>query len=301
MRIAFMGSPDFSVGILDALGRAGHEIACVYAQPPRPAGRGQKDRPCPVHAFAEQQGWPVRTPRRLKSREDQEAFAALDLDVAVVAAYGLILPKAILEAPKFGCLNVHASLLPRWRGAAPIQRAILAGDEKTGVTIMQMDEGLDTGDMLLVGETEIGPETTGGSLHDDLAAMGAALMVEALGKLESLTPQSQPEEGVTYAEKLSKDEGRIDWSRPAAELDRRIRGLTPWPGCWFERGGKRIKLLSAKVTSGSGQPGQPLSGGAIACGQAALLPVTVQPQGKKAMDWDAYLRGKSLEPGEMFG
>jgi methionyl-tRNA formyltransferase len=281
---------------------AGHEVACVYSQPPRPAGRGHKEQPTPVHAFAAAKGIEVRTPKSLKSAEEQARFAALDADVAVVAAYGLILPKPILEAPASGCLNVHASILPRWRGAAPIQRAILAGDAETGVTIMQMDEGLDTGAMLLVERTPITPETTASSLHDALATQGARAIVDALARLDQLTPVAQPEDGVTYAHKLAKDEGKLDWTRPAEELERQVRGLTPWPGVWFELGGERIKVLAAEVAPGVGAPGTTLDDHlTIACGTRALRPTRVQRAGKGAMATEDMLRGFGVPKGTVLG
>ncbi len=250
LRLAFMGTPDFAVPSLSALAEAGHAIACVYTQPPRPAGRGHKDRPSPVQRTAEARGWPVRTPVSLKDPETQEGFAELKLDAAVVVAYGLILPKAVLEAPRLGCLNVHASLLPRWRGAAPIQRAILAGDAETGVTIMQMDEGLDTGAILLQRAVPIRPETTGESLHDELAALGAELIVEALAGLAAGTLADRPQDEALacYADKLTRQEGRLDWGRPAAELERQVRAFTPWPGAFVELpGGSRLKVLAAEA------------------------------------------------------
>ena len=298
MRIAFMGTPDFAVPSLLALAEAGHEIAAVYSQPPRPAGRGHKERPSPVHAAAEQHGWPVRTPRTLKSEEEQAAFRALGLDAAVVVAYGLILPKSVLEAPLCGCLNVHASLLPRWRGAAPIQRAILAGDEVSGVTIMLMDEGLDTGAMLLQESVPITAETTGQSLHDELAALGAQLIVKGLqgghGKA-----QPQPDEGITYADKLKREEAKLDWQRDSRALERQVRAFFPWPGAYFEIGGERIKVLAAEVTDGSGPPGQVLDAElTIACGEGALRPLRVQRAGKAPMETAALLRGFPAPPGK---
>ena len=301
MRLIFMGSPDFSTPILGALADAGHEIACVYAQPPRPAGRGHKERPCPVHAFAAERGFPVRTPKRLKAEDDQKALAELGADVAVVAAYGLILPPAVLAAPRLGCVNVHASLLPRWRGAAPIQRAIMAGDAESGVTIMQMDEGLDTGPMLLSESLPITAETTASVLHDALSDMGARLIVDALEGLEAgtLTPTLQPEDGVTYAKKLDKDEGRLDWSRPADELERAVRALNPWPGVWFERGDKRVKVLAAEAAHGVGEPGTALDDRlTVTCGHGALRLTRVQRAGKGPMDADAFLRGNPVAAGE---
>jgi methionyl-tRNA formyltransferase len=295
-----MGTPDFSVPILENLIHAGHEVAAVYSQPARPAGRGHQLRPSPVAAAAEARGILVRTPKSLKSVEEQEAFAALKADVAIVAAYGLILPKAILDAPRQGCINVHASLLPRWRGAAPIQRCIEAGDHVTGVTIMQMDEGLDTGAMLLMEDIAITPTTTGGSLHDDLSAMGARMAVEALRRLEagSLLATPQPPEGVTYAAKLAKEEGRVDWRRSAAEIDRQLRAFTPWPGVWFELKGERIKLISAKPVEGKGEPGQVLDDQlTVACGEGALKIGTLQRAGKGAMTAADLLRGFAVPAG----
>ena len=295
-----MGTPDFSVPILEKLIHAGHEIAAVYSQPPRPAGRGHQLRPSPVHACAEARGIPVHTPKSLKSTEEQAIFAAHKADVAIVAAYGLILPKAILDAPRQGCINVHASLLPRWRGAAPIQRCIEAGDPVTGVTIMQMDEGLDTGAMLLMEDLPITPSTTGGTLHDELSAMGARMTVEALKKLEagSLLATPQPPEGVTYAAKLTKEEGRIDWRRTAAEIDRQVRAFTPAPGVWFELNGERIKLISAKPVAGKGEPGQVLDDRlTIACGDGALALETLQRPGKGAMSAGDLLRGFAIPAG----
>ncbi|MFM7346079.1 MAG: methionyl-tRNA formyltransferase [Tagaea sp.] len=298
MRLAFMGTPDFAVGALAALVQAGHQIACVYTQPPRPAGRGQKDQPSPVHARAAALGLNVRHPTSLKSPDEQAAFAGLALDAAVVAAYGLILPKPILDAPLRGCLNIHASLLPRWRGAAPIQRAIEAGDKATGITIMQMDEGLDTGAMLLKAQTPILATTTGGALHDTLAAMGAKAIVQALAKLDDLRPEIQPETGVTYAKKLDKAEAKLDWTRPAAELERRIRAFDPFPGTWFEAKGERIKVSGAKLADGTGTPGtviaEPL---VVACGEGALALTRLQRAGRSASDADAFVRGFDLPVG----
>jgi methionyl-tRNA formyltransferase len=301
MRLSFMGTPDFSVPILAALIEAGHHIVAVYSQPPRPAGRGHKEQLTPVHAFAQERGIPVRTPKSLKSAEEQQAFRDLDLDCAVVAAYGLILPKAILEAPRHGCLNVHASLLPRWRGAAPIQRAILAGDAETGVTIMQMDEGLDTGAMLAMGKIDITADTTAATLHDALSEIGAQMMVAVLEELETLRAVPQPEEGVTYAPKLSKDEGRIDWTRCAAELDRHIRGLNPWPGVWCELNGERLKVLAADVVAGQGVPGEALDDAlTVACGDGALKLTRVQRPSKGPMAAEEMLRGYPIPAGSKF-
>lgn len=292
MRVVFMGTPDFSVPVLDALVEAGHEIAAVYCQPPRPAGRGKKDRPTPVHARAQALGLDVRHPTSLKPAEEQDSFAALNADVAVVVAYGLILPQPILDAPAHGCLNIHASLLPRWRGAAPIHRAIMAGDAQTGICIMQMEAGLDTGPVLLRQATDIGPEETTAELHDRLSAMGAALIVEALAKLPGLTPDPQPEIGVTYAAKIDKSEARVDWSCPATEVDRQIRGLSPFPGAWTEIDGNRIKLIASRLAEGQGAPGEVLNDDLyVACGQGAVELLRLQRAGKGAQDRETFLRG----------
>ncbi|HEU0309793.1 MAG TPA: methionyl-tRNA formyltransferase, partial [Sphingomicrobium sp.] len=245
MRIIFMGSPDFAVPTLDALVAADHEVVAAYTQPPRPAGRGKGERPTPVALRAHELGIEVRSPKSLRGEHEQAAFAELDADIAVVAAYGLILPQPILDAPMLGCLNVHASLLPRWRGAAPVQRAIMAGDEATGVTIMQMEAGLDTGPMLLKRAVEI-EDRNAAQLTEELARLGAAMMVEVLADLPEFEPIPQPDEGISYAAKISKEEARIDWSRPAAELVRHVQGLAPFPGAWFEFGGERIKVLAAQ-------------------------------------------------------
>ena len=302
LRLAFMGTPDFAVPILQALLAAGHQMAAVYSQPPRPSGRGHRPQPSPVQRAAEAAGIPVHTPAKLDAAE-QGKFRALALDAAVVAAYGLILPKLVLEAPRFGCLNVHASLLPRWRGAAPIQRAILAGDRETGVTIMQMDEGLDTGPILLAESIPIGPDTTAAGLHDQLATIGARLIVQALaGRADgTLSPCPQPAEGVTYAKKLARDEGRLDWSKSAAQLERVVRALNPAPGVWFERGGERIKVLAAVVTenSATAAPGTVLDAAlTIACGSGALRLTRMQRAGRAVVGAEAFLRGYALRPGE---
>ena len=287
---------------LAALITHGHEIACVYAQPPRAAGRGQRERPTPVHAHAEAQGLPVRTPRTLKDPEAQEAFAALSADAAVVAAYGLILPPPILAAPRLGCFNVHASLLPRWRGAAPIQWAILAGDPRTGVTIMQMDEGLDTGPMVLSEDLPIGSETTATDLHDALAVLGADLIVKALDGIADGTLLAVPQvDGeATYAPKLTREEGRLDWQEPADVLERKVRAFHPWPGAWFEHAGERIKVAAAEVDAAPAPapPGAVLDGRlTVACGSGALRPLRVQRAGKALMDTGTFLRGMPLPAG----
>jgi len=298
MRVVFMGTPDFSVPVLEALVEAGHEVAAVYCQPPRPAGRGKKDRPTPVHARAEALGLEVRHPERLKGAEEQAEFAALNADVAVVVAYGLILPQAVLDMPKHGCLNIHASLLPRWRGAAPIHRAIMAGDAETGVCIMQMEAGLDTGPVLLREATPIRAEDTTGSLHDRLSAMGAALIVEALARLGDLVPEPQPGDGVTYAEKIDKAEARVDWAAPAAEVDGKIRGLSPFPGAWIEVEGQRIKLLGSRVVDGRGTPGEVLDEAlTVACGEGAVQVLRLQRAGRGPQDAEEFLRGTKLPAG----
>jgi methionyl-tRNA formyltransferase len=294
MRVVFMGTPAFSVPVLDALVQAGHEIAAVYCQPPRPAGRGKKPRPSPVQKRAETLGLPVRCPVSLKGADTQAEFADLGAEVAVVVAYGLILPAAILSAPARGCLNIHASLLPRWRGAAPIQRAIMAGDEKTGVCIMQMDAGLDTGPVLLRRELPIGPEDTSADLHDRLAVVGAKAIVEALAHLDELRPVPQPESAVTYAAKIDKAEARIDWSKPAHEVDRHIRGLSPFPGAWCDIAGERVKLLRSRVATGQGTPGQVLHGFVVACGTGAVEITQAQRPGKRPIAADDLLRGWDL-------
>ncbi|NQY14623.1 MAG: methionyl-tRNA formyltransferase [Henriciella sp.] len=312
LRIAFMGSPDFAVPVLAALVEAGHEIACVYSQPPRPAGRGKKLRPTPVHRWAEARSLDVRTPRSLKKPPEQEAFAALELDAAVVVAYGLILPQAVLDAPRLGCMNMHASLLPRWRGAAPIHRAIMAGDEMTGVQAMMMEAGLDTGPVLATEETRIFPFDTTGSVHDRLAGLAADLAVTALDGLATgaLTPQSQPENGVTYAHKVTAEDQRIDWSRPAAAVDCQIRGLSPFPGAWFHytpAGASeplRMKALMSKLEPGSpgAHPGKVLDDELLVqCGDGqAVRLLKAQKPGAKAMEAEILLRGLAIPAGAKF-
>jgi len=294
-----MGTPDFSVPILDALVEAGHEVVAVYCQPPRPAGRGKKDRPSPVAVRSEALGLEIRHPVSLKDLAEQDRFAALDADVAVVVAYGLILPQSILDAPRAGCLNIHASLLPRWRGAAPIHRAIMAGDKETGICIMQMDAGLDTGPVLKRQATRIGPEETTGALHDRLSQLGAGMIVAALDQLPGLHPQTQPEQGITYAAKITKHEARVDWSRSAAEVSQLIRGLSPFPGAWCDVAGERVKLLGARLTDGGGKPGEVLNGFTIACGDGAVEVTQAQRAGKKAMPAAEILKGLAL--GERLG
>ncbi|WP_340248251.1 methionyl-tRNA formyltransferase [Sulfitobacter pontiacus] len=298
MRVIFMGTPDFSVPVLDALVLAGHEIAAVYCQPPRPAGRGKKDRPSPVQQRAEALGLLVRHPVSLKTAKAQAEFAALGADVAVVVAYGLILPQAVLDAPKSGCLNIHASLLPRWRGAAPIHRAIMAGDVETGVCIMQMEAGLDTGPVLLRAATPIRTTETTIELHDRLSTMGAELIVEALRQLSDLQPEPQPEEGVTYASKIDKAEARIDWSRPATEVDRQIRGLSPFPGAWFDLDGTRVKVLASKLAEGEGAAGEVLDDTLrVGCGEGAVQLIRLQRAGKAAQDAQTFQRGAQIAAG----
>ena len=297
MRIIFMGTPDFAVPTLDALIAAGHEIAAVYCQPPRPAGRGKALRPSPVQASAEAARIEVRTPLTLRDPDAQAAFAALEPDLAVVAAYGLILPEPILNAPRYGCLNVHASLLPRWRGAAPIQRAILAGDEKTGITIMGMEKGLDTGPIYAVRETAIDGKTAG-ELTSELAGVGGALMVKVIESLPGAQPTPQPEDGVTYAAKIDKAEARLDFTASAETVERQIRAFNPVPGAFFDWKGERIKLLAADVTDAAGEPGTVLDDKlTIACGGGAIVPTLVQRAGRAAMTSAELLRGFAIPPG----
>ena len=298
LRLAFMGTPDFAVPSFEALRAAGHDVVCVYSQPPRPAGRGHRPQPSPVQQAAEAAGIPVRVPLRLDAAATAE-FAALGLDAAVVAAYGLILPKPVLAAPRLGCFNVHASLLPRWRGAAPIQRAILAGDSETGITIMQMDEGLDTGAMLAAEAVPIGAKTTAQQLHDTLAALGARLLVDTLEGLAQgrVAARPQPAAGATYAKKLRREEGALDWRRPALELERTVRAFDPWPGTWFEQGPDRIRVLAAELADAQSgaAPGTVLDDRlAVACGQGALRPLVLQRAGRAPQEVGAFLRGYAL-------
>ena len=297
MRLVFMGTPDFAVETLKALIGAGHEIACVYSQPPRPAGRGMAERPSPVHAYAAARGIEVRTPTSLKSAEEQARFAALNADAAAVVAYGLLLPKPVLDAPRLGCFNVHASLLPRWRGAAPIQRAIMSGDAWSGVTIMRMEEGLDTGPMCKVGKIAITPMTTAQSLHDELAALGSQLMIAVLAQ-ETITCTPQPLDGVTYAKKIDKAEARIDFTKNAAEVRNHIHGLSPFPGAWFEVNGTRVKALLCDVVQDGAAPGTFIDDRlTIACGTGAIRLLKLQREGKGAMEANDFLRGFPIAAG----
>ena len=300
MRIVFMGTPDFAVPTLAALHDAAHEIVAVYTQPPRPAGRGKKLQPSPVQKEAEIRHLEVRHPSSLKSGEEQERFAVLEADLAVVAAYGLILPRAILDAPKHGCLNVHASLLPRWRGAAPVQRAILAGDPQTGITLMQMEAGLDTGPMLATARVQVDGKTAG-ELTAELAEVGAQLMVGTLTELHALHALhavEQDDKQATYARKIDKAEARIDWSKDAEQIERQVRAFAPAPGAFFEYQGERYRILSAEVAEGSGAPGEVLDDKlTIACAEGALRPLTLQRAGKPAMETAALLRGKAFPAG----
>lgn len=297
-----MGTPEFSVPALDALVAAGHQVVCVYSQPPRPAGRGKKERLTPVHSRALALGLPVRTPLGLKTSTEQKAFADLQAEVAVVVAYGLILPQAILDAPRHGCLNIHASLLPRWRGAAPIHRAILQGDPETGVCIMQMDSGLDTGPVLLCDKTAIGPDDTTGSLHDRLSTMGAMSIARALDHLPAMTPCPQSTDGVSYAAKIDKSEAPVDWTQPAVQIDRQIRGLSPSPGAWTTIRGERVKLLASRPVDGQGAAGCILDDAmTVACGTGAVQITRLQRAGKGAQQATEVLRGWTLAAGDRMG
>jgi methionyl-tRNA formyltransferase len=303
MKLAFLGTSEFAVPALRALVDAGHDVIAVYTRAPKPAGRGQRERRTPVHELALSLALPVRTPKSLKSEEEAQAFEALDLDAAVVVSYGHILPKRFLEAPVLGCINIHGSLLPRWRGAAPIHRAILAGDAETGVTTMRMDEGLDTGAMLLAERTPISAADTAETVHDRLAELGARLIVSTLDGLlaKTLDAVPQSEAGVTYAHKLGKEEGALDWRRPAAELERKVRALHPWPGTWFEVQGERIKVLAAGLALAGGAPGTVSVGRdgfpVVACGIGGLKLLKLQRAGKSAQSADAFLRGFALASG----
>lgn len=302
MRIAFMGTPAFSAPVLSELVAAGHEVIAVYTKAPQPRGRGHKLNPSPVHQLADELGIPVFTPKNFKSEEALQEFEALDLDVAIVVAYGLIVPQRVLDAPAHGCLNLHASLLPRWRGAAPIQRAIMAGDEITGVQVMQMEAGLDTGPVLLSETVTIAPDDTAGSLHDKLSVIGAQLAPRALAALGrgALVPTPQPEEGITYAHKISSEEAKIDWSRSAHDVSCHIRGLSPFPGAWFAKEGTRIKVLNAAMADGSGKPGDVLKADdqlIVACGDGAVELTLLQRAGKRPQAGEEFLRGYSLSPG----
>lgn len=299
LRLAFMGTPDFAVPTLAELIAQGHEVAAVYSQPLRPKGRGMVLEPGPVHKFADSAKLPVRTPLSLKDADEQAAFAALELDAAIVVAYGLLLPKPILEAPMLGCFNLHGSLLPRWRGAAPIQRAVMAGDAETGVMVMRMDEGLDTGPVLMAERVPVGRKTSG-DLSAELSRLGADLMVRALGALErgAIQPHAQAGEGVTYAKKIAKEEARIDWHRSAREIDCQVRGLSPFPGAFTEANGERLKVLYAEPVSGSGKPGVLLDDElTAACGEGALRLVKVQRAGKSVMTAAKLLKGFALPRG----
>jgi methionyl-tRNA formyltransferase len=301
LRLAFLGTPDFAVPTLAELIAQGHDIPCVYSQPPRPKGRGMALEPGPVHRFALAHKLAVRTPLSLKDAGQQELFAGLDLDAAIVVAYGLLLPKAILEAPKLGCFNLHGSLLPRWRGAAPIQRAIMAGDAETGVMAMRMEEGLDTGPVLMAERVAIGRKTTG-ELSEELSYLGADLMVRALCALErgGISERPQAVDGVTYAKKIMKDEARIDWSKPAREIDCLVRGLSPAPGAWTEARGERLKVLYAEPVPGAGRPGEAIGADlTIACGEGALRLAKVQRAGSRVMDGNEMLKGFPLLPGTL--
>lgn len=301
MRVIFMGTPEFAVPTLLALLEAGHEIIAVYTQPPRPAGRGKRLQPSPVQREAEARGIEARHPVSLKSAEEQAAFAALEADIAIVAAYGLILPQAILDAPHAGCLNVHGSLLPRWRGAAPVQRAILAGDAETGVTIMRMEAGLDTGPMIAEERAPVDGKTAG-ELTDELARIGARLMVDVLADLGAFPERRQPDEGVTYAAKIDKSEARLDFSRDAQDVERQVRAFAPSPGAFFELEGERYRVLAATVLQGSGSPGTTLDDSlTIACGSAAIRPTLIQRAGRPAMAPDALLRGRAIPAGTQLG
>ena len=306
MRLAFMGTPDFAAPVLSELVGAGHDVAAVYTRAPKPSGRGHKLTPSPVHKLADELGLEVRTPKNFKAPETVEAFRTLDLDAAIVVAYGLILPQVILDAPRHGCLNLHASLLPRWRGAAPIQRSIMAGDTMTGVQVMRMEAGLDTGPVLLSESVAIADDDTAATLHDKLATVAAGLAPRALAALErdALVETPQSDEGVTYAHKISTDEARIDWTQSAAAIDCHIRGLSPFPGAWFDANGERVKALMSSRAEGAGAPGEILSADGpvvVACGDGAISLATLQRAGKRAQGSEEFLRGFSLAQGDRLG
>ena len=308
LRVVFMGTPDFAVPTLSEILGQGHEVVAVYSRAPKPAGRGMDEQKTPVHRLADRFGIPVFTPRTLREEQARADFASLGADVAVVVAYGLILPKPVLDAPALGCLNLHGSLLPRWRGAAPIQRAIMAGDAETGVMVMRMDEGLDTGPVAMVEKIVIGPDMTAQDLHDRMATLGADLMVRALAALDrgSLSFVPQADEGVTYAAKIEKAEARIDWSRPASEIHNKVRGLSPFPGAWFEadlgKGPERVKVLRTTLAAGTGAPGTLIDNDlTVACGEGAVRLVEVQRAGAKAMKAIDFLNGAKVGPGAVFG
>ncbi len=304
LKVIFMGTPDLALSVLDALLDSKHEVIAIYSQPPKPAGRGKKLKKSPVQLRAEELNIPIYTPKSLKKSADAKAeFAALGADVGVVAAYGLILPQEVLDAPKYGCINIHASLLPRWRGAAPINHAIWAGDDKSGVCIMQMDAGLDTGHVLMRGEIPITNKTTAPILHDQLAEQGRDLIVKMLDLIvegNAPEPEVQQEEDMTYASMLSKADGKINWTETAAEIDRQIRALNPWPGTWCMVGDKRLKILDAKIIDGNGNAGVVLDKNlTIACGEGALLLTKVQPENKKPMDGVSFMNGSHINIGEV--
>ncbi|MEZ5932268.1 MAG: methionyl-tRNA formyltransferase [Alphaproteobacteria bacterium] len=306
LRLVYMGTADFAVPALRALARSRHEILAVYTQPARPAGRGMQARPSPIERAAAELGLPIRTPVTLREISEQEALAALDVDLAVVAAYGLLLPQAILDIPRLGCINLHGSCLPRWRGAAPIQRAIMAGDEETGITIIQMEAGLDTGPMLAMERVAITPETTASTLHDRLAALAAEMIVPMVDRLAEgpVIGTPQPEQGSTYARKIEKEEGRIDWGQPADVIDRKLRALNPWPGCFTLFGGQRLRLLAGEVQSGASAgsaAGTVLDDALrVACGDGVLRITRLQKAGGKPMDAEAFLRGQPVPAGTRF-
>lgn len=304
LKLAFLGTADFSVPALKALAATDHEIAAVYTQPPRPAGRGRKERRTPVHTCADELGLRVTTPASLRDGDEQAAFAALGLDAAVVVAYGLILPSPILEAPRLGCLNIHPSLLPRWRGAAPVARAILAGDKETGVSIIRMDEGVDTGPILAQQRFAMPPRATTGGFEADLAEQGAQMLIETLNGYAAgaIDPVPQGEDGATYAHKFDKQDGHIDWTRPAEAIDRQVRAFSPWPGAWFDLGDSTVRLLESDPVERSGAPGTLMDNGfTVACGEGALSLTKVQRAGKAAMDGADFLRGARLTPGTVLG